>query len=213
MMYLELLERNALWAERMRQVDPAYFEKLAARHTPSTLFIGCADARTPLNLVTDTGLGELFIHRNIANQVHPSDTSFSASLQYAVDVLCVTDVVVCGHLGCGGVRAALAPEPAPDHVEAWISPLRMLARLHDSEIGQCHHHDHKVDKLVELNVIEQVRLLARHSTVRKAWQAGRTLRLHGWVFDLPRGVLVPKIEAVAGSEVYPQENGERRAAL
>jgi carbonic anhydrase len=213
MKYLELLARNVQWAEKMQVSDPTYFERLAATHTPSTLFIGCADARTPLNLVTDTGLGELFIHRNIANQVHPADTSFSASLQYAVDVLRVTDVVVCGHLGCGGVRAALSPDSAPDHVEAWIAQLRMLARLHDREIAQCNHDEHKVDKLVELNVIEQVRLLARHPTVRKAWNAGQTLRLHGWVFDMPRGLLVPKIEALSAPEVYLIENGERRAAV
>jgi carbonic anhydrase len=122
-------------------------------------------------------------------------------------------VVVCGHLGCGGVRAALASESAPEHVEAWINPLRMLARLHGGEIARCQHDEHKVDKLVELNVVEQVQLLARHPTVRKAWQAGRPLRLHGWVFDLPHGVLVPKVEVVNGSESSTATNGERRAAL
>ena len=203
MIYRELLERNARWAEERSASDPTYFEQLASDHRPSVLFIGCADARTPLNLITNTGLGELFIHRNIANQAHPGDTSFSASLQYAVEVLGVADVVVCGHRGCGGVRAALSTDPAPDHVEAWISPLRLVARLHSDELDRCLDHAHKVDRLVELNVVEQVPLLARHPIIRRAWAKGQVLRLHGWVFDLPRGVLVPKVEAVTGPDMCP----------
>lgn len=203
MLYRELLERNARWAEEHSASDPTYFQQVASDHRPSILFIGCADARTPLNLITNTGLGELFIHRNIANQAHPTDTSFSASLQYAVEVLGVKDVVVCGHRGCGGVRAALSPEHAPDHVEAWISPLRLVARLHAEDLDRCPDHDQKVDRLVDLNVIEQVHLLARNPIIRRAWAKGQTLRLHGWVFDLPRGVLVPKVEAIAGPDMCP----------
>lgn len=196
MPYKELLERNARWAQERKDTDPAFFERLAATHQPKVLFIGCADARTPLNLITDTELGELFIHRNIANQIHLSDTSFSASLQYAVDVLGVTEVIVCGHKGCGGVRAALSPDHAPDHVEAWISPLRMLARLHREELDCCSG-EHKVNRLVDINVAEQVALLSRHPTIRRAWERGQTLRIHGWVFDIPNGMLVPMTDPIA----------------
>jgi carbonic anhydrase len=192
MFWKDLLDRNSRWAETYKTRDPLYFERIAAVHQPTALFIGCSDARVPANLITDTAVGELFVHRNVANQVLPTDASLSAGLQYAVEVLGVTDVIVCGHHACGGCRAALGPT-APAHVEAWISSLRMLARLHREELDKFADENARGDRLVELNVAEQVAQLSRHPSVRKAWEEGRPLRLHGWVYDPPSGLLEARV--------------------
>lgn len=194
MAWKELLERNRKWSAEKTRKDPDFFSRVAGEHRPRVLFLCCSDARVPVNLVTDTDLGEIFVHRNVSNQVHPTDASLSAGLQYAVEVLGVTDVIVCGHHGCGGVRAALDPSLTPDlhHLETWISPLRMLARLHRAELEGLDR-DAQVDRLVDLNVAEQLEVLARHPSVRAAWSRGRDLRLHGWVYDLPTGVLQPRL--------------------
>lgn len=196
----DLLERNRKWAAERTAEDPGFFARVAAEHKPRAFYIGCSDARVPANILTGTDVGELFVHRNVANQVHATDASLSAGLQYAIEALGVTEVIVVGHHQCGGVRAALAAPHAPSHVEAWISPLRMLARLHRSELEGLDA-DAQADKLVALNVIEQVRTLSRHPSVRQAWEEGRELRIHGVVFALEVGRLVPVIE-VDGPEYW-----------
>lgn len=192
MAYREMLDRNARWAADRKAVDPGFFHRAAQEHRPKAIFVGCSDARVPCNLVTDTEVGELFVHRNVANQVSPTDVSLSAGLQYAIDALQVEEIIVCGHHNCGGVRAALALEAGQElhlpHVEAWVGPIRLLARLHRDDLEPLDE-DARVDRLVEFNVAEQVRTLAGHPSVRAAWAAGRRLRVHGWVYDLPTGLL------------------------
>ncbi len=187
-----LLQRNRVWAEARRASDPEFFVRNAGRHTPSAMYIGCCDARVPADHVTGADLGELFVHRNVANQVVPSDVSLAAGLQYAIDVLGVEHVIVCGHHACGGVRASLGGE-APSYVESWIGSLRVLARVHADELDGLSHEE-AADRLVELNVEEQIRNLSRHPSVRRAWAEGRPLRLHGWVYQMSSGLLKPLAE-------------------
>jgi len=183
-----LLDGNRAWARERVQRDPDYFRRRAGKHQPGCLFIGCSDARVPADLITQTDVGEIFVHRNIANQVIATDNSLQAVVQYAVDVLRVSTIVVCGHDDCGGVKAALS-HSAPAHVEHWIAHVRMVARLHREEL------DHETDitercrRLVELNVAEQVYNLSRLSAVQTALSAGRPLELYGWVYGVQDGLL------------------------
>jgi carbonic anhydrase len=183
-----LLEKNRAWATERTRTDPDYFRRQARAHCPSCLFIGCSDARVPANVVTGTEVGELFVHRNIANQVVATDNNLLAVVQYAVEVLGVEDIVICGHEGCGGVRAALGPE-VPAHVEHWLAHLRTIARLHDRELAKLDEIEERARRLVTLNVREQVYNLSRLPVVRAKWSAGGQLRLHGWVYELTDGLL------------------------
>jgi carbonic anhydrase len=188
----EILARNRDWVERMTAENADYFRDLAREHKPEFLFIGCSDARVPANVITQTEAGEMFVHRNIANQVAPSDANMLAVVQYAVEVLGVRDAIVCGHYGCGGVKAALG-DAAPPFVENWLGNLRLIRRLYDAELAALPSDEARHRRLVELNVAEQVRALSRTTVVQQAWAAGRTLRLHGWVYDLSEGLLRPQL--------------------
>lgn len=182
-----LLTRNRAWAAEREADDPGYFERNAQVHAPHTLYIGCSDARVPANIVTDTHIGEMFVHRNIANQARPFDPCFGASLQYAVEVLGVTDIVVCGHQECGGVKASLTGG-APGTVDAWLEPIKLIARVHRHELDHLGEHE-RVHRLVHLNVEEQVEALSRNPVVTAAWERGQRLVLHGWVYSLKSGQL------------------------
>ncbi len=184
-----LLEKNRRWVEDTVAREPDYFRELAAVHKPHFLWIGCSDARVPANVVTGTSAGEMFVHRNIANQVMPTDQNMLAVLQYAVEALGVRDVIVCGHQGCGGVKAALAGNAPPPHVDGWLGNLRMVVRLHEEELAAIADEDARTRRLVELNVIEQIHNLARTPVVQAAWADGRELRLHGVVYRLDEGRL------------------------
>lgn len=200
-----VLLRNHAWAADREAEDPQFFARAAAVHAPHTLYLGCCDARVPANIVTATGIGEMFVHRNIANQARRLDPGFAASLEYAVRALGVTEIAVCGHHQCGGVRAALTGG-APDAVEGWLEPLRLLARIHQDELSPLPL-DHQVDRLVRINVEEQIDALAQHPVVRGAWDEGRRLVLHGWVYDLHSG----RLEEVARVE-GPAEEAVRKTA-
>ncbi|HEX8430500.1 MAG TPA: carbonic anhydrase, partial [Longimicrobium sp.] len=184
----ELLERNKGWVRERLEADPDCFTNMAARHEPHYLWIGCSDARVPANVVTRTDAGEMFVHRNIANLVVPTDHNLLAVLQYAVEVLRVQDVIVCGHEGCGGVRAALGETPLPA-VDAWLEHVRVASRVHAAELAALPDEDARWRRLVSLNVMEQVSSLSRLPIVRAAWARGDTLRLHGLVYDIADGVL------------------------
>lgn len=188
MTYRTLLENNRRWARACAASDPEYFPRLAAEHKPHCLFIGCSDARVPADVITQAAPGELFVHRNVANQVLPNDPSLMAGLEYAVEALKVTDVVVCGHEGCGGVRAAVQG-PVPPLVDGWVAGVRTVMRLHDDELGTLPEAEGRLRRLVELNVVEQVFNLSRTPVVQRAWADGATLRLHGWVYGLGSGLL------------------------
>lgn len=192
-----LLSRNHAWAAEREADDPGYFVRNAAVHAPHTLYIGCSDARVPANILTDTHIGEMFVHRNIANQARPFDPSFAASLQYAVEVLGVTDIVVCGHQECGGVQASLTGG-APATVDAWLEPVKLLARVHRHELAGLDEHE-RVHRLVHLNVEEQIEALTRHPVVTAAWARGQRLVLHGWVYALKSGRL-EEIVRVEGAQ-------------
>lgn len=183
-----LLDNNRNWvAERLRE-DPECFQRMAAKHEPHFLWIGCSDARVPANVITGTDAGEMFVHRNIANQVHPTDSNLAAVVQYAIEVLKVKDIIICGHAECGGVRAALGPS-APPAVEQWIAQVRTVARIHSDELEAIPEADRKVAKLVELNVLEGIHNLARLPVVQKAWKDGADVSIHGLVYDLHEGLL------------------------
>lgn len=183
-----LLERNRAWAQERVQEDADFFARQVNRHKPNYLWIGCADARVPANALTQTVGGEMFVHRNIANQVLPTDASLLAVLQYAIEALGVTDVVVCGHEQCGGVKGALGQVPLPD-VDAWIEGIRTVRRLHASELDAIADEDARYRRLIELNVVEQVATLGGLPVVRAAWERGAELRLHGVVYDIGSGTL------------------------
>ena len=183
-----LLDGNRAWARERLQRDPEYFERRAMQHKPSCLFIGCSDARVPADLITQTDVGEIFVHRNIANQVVATDTNLQAVLTYAVEVLRVTSIVVCGHEDCGGVKAALG-RGAPAQVDQWIAHVRNVARLYDEELQAIEDLEQRTRRLVELNVAEQVYNLSRLPAVRTAAERGWTLEICGWVYGVNNGLL------------------------
>lgn len=185
----QILERNHHWVELTTARDAGYFTRLAEEHKPRYLYIGCSDARVAVDTITQTQPGEVFVHRNIANMVVPTDNNLLAVLQYAIEVLRVEDVIVCGHGGCGGVRAAMSSDAVPPLVDNWLASIRNVARLHHTELSGIACPNERYARLVELNVEEQVYNLSRIPLIQNAWSRGATLRLHGWVFRLEEGML------------------------
>jgi carbonic anhydrase len=183
-----LLANNQAWSERQRHDDPEFFSRLLAIQRPDYLWIGCADSRVPANTIVGLRPGELFVHRNVANIVHRYDPNCLAVLQYAVDVLLVKHVIVCGHYRCGGVLAALGPS-AEQPLESWISPLRVIASNHADELAALPDIDARWHRLCQLSVVSQVESLVGTPTVQAAWQRGQPLTVHGWIYDLNDGLL------------------------
>ncbi len=188
MPFRTMLENNRRWASERVTQDSQYFTRLAREHKPHTLFIGCSDARVPAESILQVEPGELFVHRNIANQAQPTDNNLNAAIQYAVEALGVAEIVVCGHEGCGGVRAALMNE-APSLVDTWVAGVRTTMRLHDDELAVISDVEKRLTRLVELNVMEQVFQIGRSPIVQQAWAKGQTLRVHGWVYGLHTGLV------------------------
>ena len=183
-----LLHQNRNWVAERTSEDADFFTRQVNQHEPHFLWIGCSDARVPANVVTQTNAGEMFVHRNIANLVVPTDNNLLAVLEYALEVLKVQDVIVCGHYRCGGVRAALGEVPLP-RVDAWLENIRTVRRLHAAELNAIEDEAARWRRLVELNVAEQVSSLSRLPVVRAVWDRGDLLRLHGIVYDIADGVL------------------------
>jgi carbonic anhydrase len=184
----DLLTNNRRWSEQHRRDDPEYFSRLTAIQRPDYLWIGCADSRVPANTIVGLRSGELFVHRNVANIVHRYDPNCLAVLQYAVDVLQVKHVIVCGHYRCGGVQTALGPS-VEQPLESWIAPLRVLASNHADELAALPTADDRWHRLCQLNVISQVESLVGTPTVQDAWARGQSLTIHGWIYDLSDGLL------------------------
>ncbi len=183
-----LFANNRRWVAQMTAADPDFFKKRAAPAEPNFLFIGCSDSRVPADSLTGTLPGEVFVHRNIANQVHPADLNVLSVLQYAVEVLKVRNVLVCGHYDCAGVKAALGNAPL-GLVENWLGNIRNVMRLHRRELDAIADPTARVRRLIALNVKEQVYNLAQTPVVQNVWQRGGELLLHGLVYELEEGLL------------------------
>ena len=183
-----LLERNRAWAAEVGARDPAFFQRLAAQQAPRYLWIGCADSRVPANEIVDLDPGELFVHRNVANVVVHTDFNCLAVLQYAVDVLKVEHVIVVGHYGCGGIRAAL-DDSAHGLIDNWLRHVQDVALLHRDVLARAATPQERVDRLCELNVIDGVTNVARTTIVQEAWSRGQSVTLHGLIYGLADGLL------------------------
>lgn len=187
--YKKLLENNKNWVAQTTKKEPLYFEDLAKGQNPPVLWIGCADSRVPANEITGTKPGEVFVHRNIANMVVHSDMNMLSVLDYAVNVLEVKHVIVCGHYGCGGVIAAMGNKQF-GLIDNWLRHIKDVYRLHRDELDAIEDEKERVDRFVELNVVEQVYDLSKTSIIQNAWEKRDGLPLiHGWVYDIANGIL------------------------
>lgn len=184
----ELFRNNREWARRITERNPGFFRTLAAQQAPKYLWIGCSDSRVPANEIVGLLPGELFVHRNVANLVVHTDLNCLSVLQFAVDVLKVEHVIVCGHYGCGGVRAAWA-RASLGLVDNWLRHVQDVRERYDEALAAIPSADAQVDRLCELNVLEQVKHVTHTSIVRDAWQRGQPLAVHGWIYDLRDGLL------------------------
>ena len=182
-----LLDKNRAWAEGIAEQDPEFFRQLARQQTPNYLWIGCADSRIPPNQIMDLGPGELFVHRNIANVVVHTDLNCLSVIQYAVEVLNVEHIIVCGHYGCGGVEAALRGKQL-GLIDNWLRHIRDVYDNYRAEIDGLDA-PAQLRRLCELNVTEQVKHVAQTTIVQNAWERGQKLTLHGWVYDLEDGII------------------------
>ena len=184
-----LLENNRAWAKSICANDPDFFRKLADQQNPEYLWIGCSDSRVPANQITGLAPGEIFVHRNVANVVAETDFNVLAVIQYAVDVLKVRHIIVCGHYGCGGVKAALE-NFRHGMIDNWLAGIRSLSRVHRQELDLLET-DAAVDRLCELNVLSQARHVARTTILEDAWLRGQKLSIHSWIYRLDQGLITP----------------------
>ncbi len=184
----DLLSRNRAWADGKTATDPGFFRRLVAQQTPPYFWIGCSDSRVPANEIVGLDPGEMFVHRNVANLAPAHDANFLSTLQYAVQVLKVRHVLVVGHYGCGGVRAALENLHL-GLIDHWLSPIRELARAHAAELAALADDTARLSRLCELNVARQVRNVAVNPFVVEAWEGGAALSVHGWCYSLADGLI------------------------
>ncbi|XOV79869.1 MAG: carbonate dehydratase [Aestuariibacter sp.] len=183
----DLLARNKKWANQIRENDPEFFHRLAAIQKPDYLWIGCSDSRVPANQIVDLAPGEVFVHRNIANQVVHTDFNCLAVVQYAIEVLRVKHIIVCGHYGCGGIKASLGHDEY-GVVDNWLRHIKDLNFAHQEELSMLSN-EAKVDRVCELNVIAQVKNLSRTKAVQYAWDRGQSLSIHGWIYAIEDGLI------------------------
>lgn len=183
-----IFDSNKRWVEEMRKTHPDFFKKLSEQHNPEYLWIGCSDSRVPANEITGMMPGEIFVHRNIANLVIHTDLNCLSVIQYAVDVLKVKHIIVCGHYGCGGIAAALSNK---DHglIDNWLRHIKDIYRYHQEKMDSLKTDNEKNDLLAELNVIEQVANICHTTFVQNAWKNGQKLAIHGWIYRLEEGIL------------------------
>ena len=184
----DLLKRNRAWAERLTDSDPEFFNTLAAEQTPGYLWIGCSDSRVPSTQLTGLKPGDMFVHRNVANVVVHTDFNCLSVLQYAVEVLKVSHVIVCGHDGCGGVKAAMENKHL-GLIDNWLRHVQDVMRSHEAELSAIHDKTERLNRLCELNVIEQVLNVSRTTIVQNAWDRGQELAVHGLMYGLNDGLL------------------------
>ncbi|MEP7319863.1 MAG: carbonic anhydrase [Panacibacter sp.] len=199
--YTKLLLENKSWANQRIKDDPQYFKRLADIQSPDFLWIGCSDSRVPANEITGTQPGEIFVHRNIANMVVNTDSNVLSVLEYAVTHLKVKHIIVCGHYGCGGIRAAMSNHDYKQVLNMWLRSIKDVYRLHRQELDAIKDEDLRADRLCELNVKEQVMHLAKTSIVQRAWKHEQRPHLHGWVYGLKDGIINPIFEMEAGTHI------------
>jgi carbonic anhydrase len=201
--YEKLLRSNKEWASGISAEDPKYFERLSQLQTPEFLWIGCSDSRVPANEITGTQPGEIFVHRNVANLVINNDVNLLSVLDFAVNQLKVRHVIVCGHYGCGGIKAALTNHDMKAVLNMWLRNIKDVYRIHRTELDAINEEEAKANRLVELNVQEQIFNLAKTSTIQRAWKNEKRPHLHGWVYGLRDGLIKPVCEMEAGSMIDP----------
>ena len=197
-----LFDSNRRWSEEITARDPEFFGKLVGQQSPDYLWIGCADSRVPANEIVGLLPGELFVHRNVANVVVHTDLNCLSVLQYAVDVLDVEHVIICGHYGCGGVAASLTNNSF-GIINKWLRNIKDVHRLHSAEIDANEDPTERINRLVEFNVREQVQNLAKTSVIQRAWKERKAPSLHGWVYGLTDGLINPLCELQHDYELDP----------
>jgi carbonic anhydrase len=213
----DLIRNNREWARRITERDAGFFESLSAQQSPRYLWIGCADSRVPANEIVGLRPGEMFVHRNVANVVVHTDLNCLSVLQYAVDVLKVEHVIVCGHYGCGGVRAALL-RSSLGLIDNWLRHVQDVRDRHDVLIAQLDDEDARIDRLCELNVIEQVRNVCHTTIVQDAWRREQSLIVHGWIYDVRDGLLrdlhctMGSVDEIASVHAQAVKEGSSRAS-
>ena len=199
-LYHRLLEANKDWAVKKLELDENYFDRLSADQKPDFLWIGCSDSRVPAEELTGSRPGDMFVHRNVANLVVSTDMNMLSVLQYAVEVLKVRHILVVGHYGCGGVKAAMTHQDL-GLINKWLRNIKDVYQKYAPELDAIEDETDRTNRLVELNVVEQVNNLLKTTIVQKAWNRGQKLHLHGWVFGLNNGIIKPIIDLPAGSEI------------
>jgi carbonic anhydrase len=187
-LYNQFLQNNKKWVASKLEKDPEYFKRLSLGQSPPILWIGCADSRVPANEIIGAEPGEVFVHRNIANMVVHSDMNMLSVLDYAVNVLKVKHIIVCGHYGCGGVQAAMTNKHI-GLIDNWIRHIKDVYRFHQDELNAIENEKDRFNRFVELNVVEQVLDLAKTSIVQSAWESGQLVHVHGWVYDIHDGII------------------------
>jgi carbonic anhydrase len=196
--YEHLLLENKAWAKEILETDPDFFNRLKDQQSPEYLWIGCSDSRVPPDRITQTQPGQIFIHRNIANMVVHTDLNLLSVLQYAVEVLKVKHIIVCGHYGCGGVKAAMGNANL-GIINKWLRNIKDVYRFHQAEIDAIPNEKDRLNRLIELNVVEQVHNLAKTSIVQHAWKTRNAPHIHGWVYDLSDGLIRTLFEMPANT--------------
>ncbi|HYK44767.1 MAG TPA: carbonic anhydrase [Parafilimonas sp.] len=199
--YEKLLRENKAWAQSQRTQDPGYFDRLAQLQAPEFLWIGCSDSRVPADKITGTQPGEIFVHRNIANMVVHTDVNLLAVLDFAVNHLKVNHVIVCGHYGCGGIKAAMTNHDYNHVLNMWLRNIKDVYRSNEEQLDAIEDEEMRTDRLVELNVKEQVMHLAETAIVQRTWKHENRPTLHGWVYGLKDGIINPIFKMQPGTNI------------
>jgi carbonic anhydrase len=201
--YIKLLENNRSWVKQQKELDPEYFSRLAKSQSPEYLWIGCSDSRVPADKITGTNPGEIFVHRNIANMVVHTDMNLLSVLSYAVDVLKVRHIIVCGHYNCGGINAAMSNNQY-GLIDNWLRHIKDVYRIHQTELDAITDQIERSNRFVEVNVMEQVRDLCKTSIIQNSWKKGEYPYVHGWVYDVADGVLKDLKVSYNNNEALPE---------
>jgi len=195
----QLFENNRKWANQITKSDPTFFQKLSQQQSPELLWIGCSDSRVPANQIVGLLPGELFVHRNVANLVIHTDMNCLSVVQYAVEVLKIKHIIVCGHYGCGGIKAAIDNRPH-GLIDNWLRHIRDIYRKHLDELMCITDKDKQMDRLCELNIVAQVMNVGNMTTVQDAWEKRQPLSIHGWIYGISNGILLDLGVCISSAE-------------